>query len=97
MRQKLLKWQKKLKQVRKSLKFETLWTVWKAWRKADPSTTGAEQFNYGTSLRCDSVLIMAHFRACRFNMRRQLKQTKAKAVENCLQHINEHTAASNIL
>lgn len=96
-RKSLLRWQRKLKQVRRGLKLETLWTAWKAWKSDDATPINSEHFDYGTSLRCDSVLIMAHFRTCRFMLRQQLKQSKAKAVEQRLRQINEHTAATNIL
>ena len=72
----LLKWQKKLKFVKGRIKQETLWLVAQAWKTHRGPSKAIENSNYCTTLRCDSLLIMVQFRACRRNVRQQFQQAK---------------------
>ena len=96
-RRQMLSSQKKLKQVRQRLGRESLWHVFIAWKQQREPPDQHELFQYGTTLRCDALRLLAQLRAQRQRLRCKLKQTKAKHMQKCLEQVNEHTAASSIL
>ena len=93
----MLSLQKRLKQVRNRIGRESLWIVFNAWRTSSQPRLIHEHFHYGTTLRCDALLLLAKFRDQRCKVRRKLKCAKVKHMEQCLEKVTEHTAASSIL
>ena len=93
----MLSLQKRLKQVRNRIGRESLWIVFNAWKTSCLPRLLHEHFQYGTTLRCDALLLLAKFRDQRCQVRRKLKCAKVKHMEQCLEQVTEHTAASSIL
>lgn len=89
--------QKRLKQLRQRLGREALWQVFNAWKTKRVSPLATEHFQYGTTLRCDTLLLLSKLRAQRRIIRHKLKMAKIKLMEKSLEQVNEHTAASSIL
>jgi hypothetical protein len=58
----MLSLQKRLKLVRQRLGRESLWLAFTAWKTRREPQLLSETFQYGTTLRCDALLLIAKFR-----------------------------------
>jgi hypothetical protein len=96
-RSQMLSSQKRLKQARQRLGRESIWLAFKAWKTQREPPLHCETFQYGTTLRCDALRLLAQLRAQRRQLRCKLKYAKVKQMKTSLEQINEHTAASSIL
>ena len=96
-RKQMLATQKRLKSARQRLGREAVWQAFRAWKTMNPPPSAPEHFLYGTTLRCDALLLIAQLRGQRRQLRDQIKQAKARHMEQCLAQVNENTAANSIL
>ena len=85
------------KQLRRRLAREALHLAFKIWTKQITHDLYDEIFNYGTSLRCSQVRSYMGFCKYRTLMRLSLQTSKAAFLQQRLSHLNEHSAASEIL
>ena len=93
----MLSSQKSLKRARHRLGRESLWLTFNAWKTQSEPSSLCETFQYGTTLRCGALRLLAKLRAQRRQLRCKLKHAKVKHMKISLEQINEHTAASSIL
>ena len=97
MRGQVLNCRKKLKRLKESLCREALYYVFKTWSGRLEQDHLVENFNYGSTLRCDSLRVFSQFKAYRRSLRLKLMYAKNGLLQQRLQQINEHTDAAHIL
>ena len=85
------------KLLRRQIGREGLFQCFHAWRCGHKTTHHEETFNYGTTLRCLQVKHVCSLHRLKLRMRRALQISKTHIMNQCLDNLEGHTAASDLL
>ena len=92
-----LAFRQKSKLLRRQIGREGLTQCFQAWRDKAAQPQQAEVFNYGTTLRCSQVKFVCGLHQLKQRMRRALQLSKNQIMNQCLEQLDDRTAASELL